>query len=495
MGLGHGIETFSCSEAVTVVVQPRERFSNAVAALQCLIQNTDSLRSPFSLIYVDAGSPQHVSKKIQQIASKYDWTLLRVPFFLTQHEAKNLALAHIRTRYAVFIDNDVMVPEGWLEKLFKCCLDTGAWAVLPLYLEGGWDEARNRPDGKLTTIHMGGGHCYTELDEETHKLVFRQKHWLFGTPARKSTLAKLKRSRSELVEYHAVLVDLDKVLPRIGQFDETLVSAHDHVDFSLEINAAGGSIWVEPAVQVYYRTPPPLHFSDLPFFLVRWSDAWIDASCTAFARKWGVNLRLHHASWHRSQRLYAFPSCPFLFSLIASSVASFCHWLLYDLVSEQRRAYLRLLSQASDDETQAKQSGNQEWAETRFKDTIGRAEADTMWQEVHARMMMRALPMTELLSNGLTGWKVQGGVRVVDNACVRALTDCGNPRLKGSLEQGSDGGSGTDSAASCECGASVAPGASCRCCQGPMELGVQGPASAWCLHSTLPVTCPASLPW
>jgi hypothetical protein len=88
-------------------------------------------------------------------------------------------------RYAVFIDNDVMVPEGWLEGLYDLMEATQSWAVLPTYLEGGWcgcvrccltcaaaevlrasllhrDEALDVLDEGSTTIHMAGGHCYAE---------------------------------------------------------------------------------------------------------------------------------------------------------------------------------------------------------------------------------------------------------------------------------------------------------------------------------------------
>ena len=113
-------------------------------------------------------------------------------------------------RYAVFIDNDVMVPEGWLEGLYDLMEATQSWAVLPTYLEGGWcgrvrccvmcaadevlpasmhhrDEALDVPDEGSTTIHMAGGHCYAEpsstrLGEVSYRVVRRGACGHLGSP-------------------------------------------------------------------------------------------------------------------------------------------------------------------------------------------------------------------------------------------------------------------------------------------------------------------------
>jgi len=55
----------------------------------------------------------------------------------------------IDTKYAVFMDNDVLVHPGWLERLYACAEETGAGIVGPLYLWGA--------DAQADTIHMAGG--------------------------------------------------------------------------------------------------------------------------------------------------------------------------------------------------------------------------------------------------------------------------------------------------------------------------------------------------
>ena len=84
---------------VTIVVQPRERFSAAIKSLECLLARTSQQSTPYRLIYIDGGSPAPVAKALHRAADLHGFVLVRVEFFLTQHEAKNIALGHVRSRY------------------------------------------------------------------------------------------------------------------------------------------------------------------------------------------------------------------------------------------------------------------------------------------------------------------------------------------------------------------------------------------------------------
>ena len=84
---------------VTIVVQPRERFSAAIKSLECLLARTSQQSTPYRLIYIDGGSPAPVAKALHRAAELHGFVLVRVEFFLTQHEAKNIALGHVRSRY------------------------------------------------------------------------------------------------------------------------------------------------------------------------------------------------------------------------------------------------------------------------------------------------------------------------------------------------------------------------------------------------------------
>ena len=52
---------------------------------------------------------------------------------------------------------------------------------------------------------------------------------------------------------------------------------------------AGGSVYVEPKAVTSYVPPPPCEWWDLPYFMLRWSEAWNVASARHFNEKWDVS--------------------------------------------------------------------------------------------------------------------------------------------------------------------------------------------------------------
>ncbi|HTE65712.1 MAG TPA: glycosyltransferase, partial [Candidatus Binatia bacterium] len=86
--------------AVTILVVPREQFSVAGRALEALYERS---RHPFALIYVDGGSPRAVRREIEASARRRGFTLIRTNGYLTPNQARNLALARVKSRYVVFL--------------------------------------------------------------------------------------------------------------------------------------------------------------------------------------------------------------------------------------------------------------------------------------------------------------------------------------------------------------------------------------------------------
>src|SRR6266699_1598952 len=96
--------------AVTVIVVPRERFSSIPRSLECLYRKTNV---PFNLVYVDGGSSEKTKRYLEAEARARGFRLIRSPRYLTPTEARNLGLQQIRSKYVVFIDDDVLVsPAG-----------------------------------------------------------------------------------------------------------------------------------------------------------------------------------------------------------------------------------------------------------------------------------------------------------------------------------------------------------------------------------------------
>ena len=95
----------------TIIVVPRERFGSTFESLDSLFANTTQL---FSLIYVDAGSPPDVARRLATMARERGFTLLRSDSYLSPIQARNLALPHVASTYTAFVDNDVFFAPGWL---------------------------------------------------------------------------------------------------------------------------------------------------------------------------------------------------------------------------------------------------------------------------------------------------------------------------------------------------------------------------------------------
>jgi GT2 family glycosyltransferase len=150
---------------VTVVVVPRERFSVARRALECLLSETTY---PFRLVYIDGASPRSVKRYLDAEARRSGFRLLRSEHHLSPTEARNLGLREAAgTRYVVFIDNDVLVRAGWLEALVGCADETDAWLVGPLYCFG---------DPPFSTIHMAGGAAHIEV-RDGGRYMSERHHW------------------------------------------------------------------------------------------------------------------------------------------------------------------------------------------------------------------------------------------------------------------------------------------------------------------------------
>jgi GT2 family glycosyltransferase len=173
----------------------------------------------------------------------------------------------------VFIDNDVLVSSGWLDALVECAEETAASVVGPVYYEGAPGSQR---------IHMAGGVAHIEATDG--RRVFHEKHRLAGKDSA-ATSTRLERGPCELVEFHCMLVRTD-VFAQLGPLDENLLSALEHDDLCLAVRESGGSVYFEPGSAVTYVPPPPFAWSDYPYFMLRWSDAWNQATVRHFQKKW-----------------------------------------------------------------------------------------------------------------------------------------------------------------------------------------------------------------
>ncbi len=251
----------------------RERHDLALSAVQSVVDNT---RRPYRFIYVDCGSPPWLGERLAERAGEWGLELVQAAPGLWPNQIRKQVLPAIDTDYVVFMDNDVSVREGWLERLVACADETGAGLVGPLYLIG------SGPVGGK--IHMAGG-CLRSTPtagglvlEEWHRHADRQPEEI---------LAELKREPTGYLEYHCMLVRT-ALAKTAALFDDRIVCVHEHIDAALTARKAGYETYFEPSAVVSYLALNGYKLEGLPFFRARWDRAASEGSIKAFCAKWNV---------------------------------------------------------------------------------------------------------------------------------------------------------------------------------------------------------------
>jgi GT2 family glycosyltransferase len=274
--------------AVTIVVVPRERFSYSRKSLESLYLNTDL---PFRLIYVDGGSPAHIKRYLEMQAKEKGLQLIRTEHYLSPNQARNIGLRKADTKYIVFIDNDVEVAPGWLSVLVQCAEETNASLVGPLYCIG-------QPVHQV--IHMAGGEA--RICETQGRRRLYEKH-RFCNERVSDVLPQMRREPCELLEFHCMLARRE-VLQELGPLDEALLSTREHVDLCFRVREAGGAVWFEPNAVVTYVVPSSFAWTDIPYYLLRWSEPWGRASVLHFEQKWNLDANSEQLTedWLRPHR-------------------------------------------------------------------------------------------------------------------------------------------------------------------------------------------------
>lgn len=264
---------------ITIIISPRERFSYTRESLESIFQYTTI---PFDLIYVDGGSPQSIQSYLQEQAQKKGFQLIRTNHYLAPNQARNLAIPHVKTKYILFVDNDVIVSPGWLEKLLQCAEETSATVVCPLTCIG-------KPFHQ--TIHLAGGeaHIREEISEQGTQRKVHEKHYFVNRPVA-DVQDQLHRQQCEFAEFHCMLVQT-AIFEQIGLLDEKLLSTREHIDFCMSVTGAGGTVFCEPASVVTYVPGLKFEWAELSFFFLRWSDAWEVASLEHFSQKWNLSIK------------------------------------------------------------------------------------------------------------------------------------------------------------------------------------------------------------
>ena len=284
---------------VTIVVSPRERFSYTHQSLASIYEHT---QTPFKLVYVDGNSPGSVKRYLQREAQTKNFQLVRTNHYLAPNHARNIGLSHVDTKYVVFADNDVVVSPGWLSHLVECAEATDATIVGPLMCQ------KTSPDESLhEIIHFAGGESHIFSDVKGRRRL-REKMYLQGKRIPEVS-DRLKRQPTELAEFHCVLVRTAIFEQIGGKLDPQMMNTKEHLDFCMDVAKLGGKIYFEPSSVVTYVPGPPLELADVPFYMLRWSDAWVVESLNRLREKWDLaedsyfTRRYQGLGWRRTETI------------------------------------------------------------------------------------------------------------------------------------------------------------------------------------------------
>lgn len=274
--------------AATIVIVPRERFSYARTSLESIYANTDG---PFRLVYVDGGSPAPVRRYLERKAREKGFQLVRTQHYVSPNQARNIGLRHADTKYIVFVDNDVEVTRGWLSTLMRCAEETDASLVGPLYCIG-------PPVHQI--VHMAGGEAHI-LETEGRRGLYEKLRFCDRQVSEVRT--QMRREACELIEFHCMLVRRS-VFQELGPLDEALLGTREHVDICLSVRQAGGAVWFEPSAVISHVLAPSYAWSDIPYYLLRWSERWVQSSLRHFEKKWNLdaNDKQLTTGWLRPHR-------------------------------------------------------------------------------------------------------------------------------------------------------------------------------------------------
>ncbi|MEM6613462.1 MAG: glycosyltransferase [Cyanobacteria bacterium P01_C01_bin.72] len=314
-------------KTVTLIVVPRERFSYTRESLESIYQCT---QYPFDLVYVDGNSPAYIKNYLAQKAEEKQFKLIRTEHYLSPNQARNIGLQHVNkeTDYVVFVDNDIHVTPGWLEKLVNCAEEESAAVVCPLVCIG---------KNLHSKIHLAGGEASIslELKNGKNRRKVHEKHYFVNRPVA-DVKDQLHRRECEFAEFHCVLVRKD-IFDEIGLLDEKLLNTREHIDFSMTVTNAGGKIFCEPDSVTTYVNNSGFVRSDLTYFMLRWSDAWEVGSLEHFMQKWDLTIKDKYFK-KRYRRLGQRRHKALLRPLVRQlSFGGYATWLEKMLISAERK--------------------------------------------------------------------------------------------------------------------------------------------------------------
>ncbi|WP_025896843.1 glycosyltransferase family 2 protein [Sneathiella glossodoripedis] len=299
-------------DSVTIVMTIREIFSTSVKSLSSVLEHSPR---DVKILFVASRFPDLTLDELKKVSENRNVEFIEIDQYLTPTQARNLALKSVTTKYVVFIDNDVIVQDGWLKNLVDCAVEEGAALVVPLIYErfppwryihvaGGEGKLIETPEGQRICHQLP---YYTHHDSQTNPVEF-------------------ERQKTTLVEFHTVLAEVD-FLKEIGGLDEQIRCMYEEWDLCIQAMRRNKKIFFEPKSKVSYLPPKNVSNDDIRYFNLRWSESWLNESVARMISKYDLtpgtgNLKAGR-TFVKDHRLYKYVKTKkFLEKIFGRKIAS-----------------------------------------------------------------------------------------------------------------------------------------------------------------------------
>lgn len=260
-----GYELFSGQKDLTVIMTPFERFSPFAKAVDDLYKTIDV---PFNLIVIEGNAPDSVRASLERCQRRHkNITIIYSNHPTSTGAAINLAVPHLKTKYAFVTDNDVRIPRGAMARFLRDAIENEYGIVCPQnYVVL---SRRTNPESKNVQ----------SLGIRTCLLISRET---FG---------------------------------RLGKFDESMTPFTTGIDIRMRAEELGVSICNETATRIELDGENFLWPMDASIHSFQWNETRVLDSLRELEKKWGIRLQIQdYEEWLKSKKRDLIESRnPFLF--------------------------------------------------------------------------------------------------------------------------------------------------------------------------------------
>ena len=268
---------------------PRHGYATTRTTIENLYANT---AEPFVLLYVDIASPAVVREYLEEQArERENFLLVRIKDFVSRQTARLVVLDLITTPFTVFLDNNMLLADGWLDGLISSSERENAAVVSPfIVMQGG-------------NVHFSGSRI-----ERLPNGQYRRYQTTEACPSA-APLASVTPERMDIdfVESHCCLMRTDAYAPHIEElFIEAMHNAHTLAMASYQMKTRHGArMIIEPDVVASIL---PIGFGyDIPWLFASYNRLdWFRASYEVHEKLAGRTAYsvLDNLRWHRKHLLY-----------------------------------------------------------------------------------------------------------------------------------------------------------------------------------------------